>query len=96
MIIPATRKIENTHVLNDVQDAAEKNKIRIKDCIDSYGNFVWALARKFTDSAEDAEKATREIFTDIWQYGECADDIQSLEDKIISRIAIRRLIKHSR
>jgi DNA-directed RNA polymerase specialized sigma24 family protein len=62
--------------------------------MDTYGNFIWALARKFTASDEEAEAATREIFIDIWQYAERRGKTQSAENTLISLIARRRLIKY--
>jgi len=52
------------------------------------------LAGKFTESREEAEAATQEIFIDIWRYSERPDKIQSAEKKLIAVIALRRLIKH--
>lgn len=41
----------------------------------------------------EAARATEEIFFDIWQYCEYAGDNQSLEEKLIALIALRRLVK---
>ncbi len=67
----------------------------VKECIDAYGNFIWALATKLTASREEAEAATEEIFIDIWRYCEHARSTQSIEEKMIAMIALRRLIKPS-
>ncbi len=79
-----------------LQRVAARDQTVIKDCIDNYGNFIWALARKFTNSTEEAEAATQEIFTDIWRYAERARNTQSIEKKLTAMIALRRLIKPSR
>lgn len=89
----ATRPIQNMETLTILRRIAEKDKAAIKDCIDTYGNFIWALARKLTASNEEAETATEEIFIDIWRYSERARNIQSIEKKMIAMIAMRRLIK---
>jgi len=68
-------------------------KLPFKDCIDTYGNFIWALASKLTASREEAEAATEEIFIDIWRYCKSARNTQSIEKKLIALIALRRLNK---
>ncbi len=90
----ATRKIQKTNSSNILQRIVEKDKTAVADCLDVYGNFIWALARKFTASREEAEAAVREIFIDIWRYAERADRPQSPENLLIAQIARRRLIKH--
>lgn len=89
----ATRTIQKTETSTIPRSIAEKDKTVVKDCIDTYGNFIWALARKLTASREEA--ATEEIFIDIWQYSESVRNTQSIEKKLIAMIALRRLIKPS-
>ncbi len=93
MTVLATRTIQKKKSLTILQRVAERDKTAVKDCIDTYGNFIWALARKFTASPEEAEAATQEIFIDIWRYSERTDKTQSVEEKLIAIIALRRLIK---
>jgi len=92
----ATRTIQKTKTLTILQWVVEKDKAAVKDCIDTYGNLIWALARKFTASTEEAEVATQEIFIDIWRYSERTNQIQNVEEKLIAMIALRRLIKHEK
>ncbi len=90
----ATRTIQKTETSEILRRIAEKDKTAVKDCIDAYGSFIWALARKFTRSREEAETATEEISTDIWRYcGRELADTRSIEKKLIAMIALRRLIK---
>ena len=89
----ATQTIQKRQALTILQRVAKRDKTAVKDCIDTYGNFIWALAKKFTASTEEAEAATQEIFLDIWRYCERTDKTQSVEEKLIARIALRRLIK---
>jgi len=89
----ATRTIQKTETSTILRRIAEKDKTAVKDCLDTYGNLIWALARKFTASTEEAEAATEEIFIDIWRYCERARNTQSIEKKLIAMIALRRLIK---
>jgi DNA-directed RNA polymerase specialized sigma24 family protein len=90
----ATRTIQNTKPLTILQRIGNKDQTAIKDCIDTYGNFIWALARKFTASTEEAEAAALEIFTDIWRYSKRADESQSAESVLIALIARQRLIRY--
>ena len=89
----ATGTIHKKQTLTIMQRVAEKDETAVKDCIDTYGNFIWALAKKFTASTEEAEAAAREIFIDIWQYSERTGSTQPDEEKLIAMIALRRLIK---
>ncbi len=90
----ATETIKKTKSLTILQRITNKDKTAVKDCVDAYGDFIWALARKFTASREEAEAATLEIFQDIWRYSKRVDKFQSAEDMVISQIALRRLIRH--
>jgi RNA polymerase sigma-70 factor (ECF subfamily) len=90
----AARTSQKTKTLTIFQRTAARDKTVVKDCIDIYGTFIWALAKKFTSSTEEAEAATQEIFIDIWQYSERTKKVQFVEEKLIAMIALRRLIKH--
>ena len=76
-----------------LQRIAEADKTAVKECLDEHGNLVWALAKKFTDSIEDAETATEEIFLDIWKRAALFDGAKTSEDKFIFFVACRCLIK---
>lgn len=63
----------------------------IKACPDIHRNFIWALAKKITDSTEEAEAAAQEIFADIWRYAERGEKPLSPENLLTSMIARRQL-----
>ena len=91
----ATRTIRKSKTSTILQRIAGKDKSAARDCVETYGNFIWALARKFTASTEEAEAATQEIFIDIWRYAERAEQQpQSAEIALIRQIARRRLINY--
>lgn len=90
----AVQTFKRTKPLNIFQRLAKKDDTAVKDCVDTYGSFIWALARKLTNSTEDAEVAVQEIFIDIWRFAERGDKIQSADNVLISQIARRRLIKY--
>lgn len=67
-----------------------------EECIDAYGNLIWALAKRYTATREDAEDAVQEIFTEIWQNAGRYDAEKSAEITFVSMIARRRLIDRLR
>jgi len=68
----------------------------VKECMDAYGGLVWSLARRYTNSAADAEDATQEIFLDIWKSAARYDSSMGKESTFIGTIARRRLIDRLR
>ncbi len=64
--------------------------------MDVYGGLVWSLARRFTESAADAEDATQEIFLEIWKSAARYDSSMGKESTFITTIARRRLIDRVR
>lgn len=90
----SARTIEKTNSPAIFQRIAERDKSAVADCVEIYGNFIWAMARKFTASREEAEAATLEIFKDIWQYSRRADQTETAENVLIALIARRRLMRH--
>jgi len=68
----------------------------IGECMDTYGGLVWSLARRYTESAADAEDATQEIFLEIWKSAARYDASMGKETTFIATIARRRLIDRAR
>jgi RNA polymerase sigma factor (sigma-70 family) len=68
----------------------------INDCLNQYGNLIWALAKKLTPKQEDAEDAVQEIFMEIWQNAARYDSSKASESTFITIIARRRLIDRLR
>ncbi len=93
MIASATPKIERTKTSNILGSFNETDRTAVQNCLNTYGNFVWALARKFTSSTVAAEIATEEIFIDIWRHCEIPHNTQLVEKRQIAMIAMRRLIR---
>ena len=90
----ATASVYNTKLLTILRRIESKDQTAVKDCFDTYGNFIWALVRKLTASTEEAEAAAQEIFIDIWRYAERGVEIRHAEKFVIAMIARQRLIKH--
>ncbi len=72
------------------------DKAAARECIDVYGEMIWAMAKNFTESENDAEKAAQEIFADIWKNAEIAE-LNLTDEKIwVALIAHRYLNKYSK
>ncbi len=93
MELSAYQNNPSSESLAILQRIAEADKTAVNDCIGCYGNLVWALARKYTDSSEEAEGATEEIFLDLWRYAACFDPAKFDETVFVFLVARRRLIK---
>ncbi len=89
----ATRKNVRKDSLSILQRVVQRDKTAVEDCIDNYGSLVWAVAKKFTDSSEEAEKAVLTIFNDIWRCAARYDSAKCTEEKYVLRLAIRHLIE---
>ena len=48
------------------QRVARGDSSVVTDCIDTYGSFIWTLAKRFTQCESDAEALTQEVFDRIW------------------------------
>jgi RNA polymerase sigma-70 factor (ECF subfamily) len=83
---------DSTSVL---QRVAQGDRNAIENCIDNYGNVIWSMAKKFTDSIEDAEAVTSEIFLNIWRYAARFEETDLDELLFITLIARRQLRKYS-
>ena len=67
------------------------DKSAVEDFVNAYGNVIWALAKKSTETAEDAENVVLEIFRDIWKYAARFETVECDEIKFVALIAHRRL-----
>jgi RNA polymerase sigma factor (sigma-70 family) len=75
---------------------AAGDQAAVKECMDAYGSLVWALARRMSYSASDAEDATQEIFLEIWKSAARYDAALGSEAVFVTTIARRRLIDRMR
>lgn len=71
--------------------AGDMNAVR--QCLDNYGNAIWALAKKFTGTIKEAEAATQEIFLDIWKHADRFDETKFSEEEFILLVARRYFFK---
>lgn len=82
-----------TTILHRIAQGDEK---AVSDCMNQYGNLIWLLAKKYTQTIEDAEDAVQEIFMEIWQNASKFDPSKASEITFVSLIARRRLIDRLR
>jgi RNA polymerase sigma-70 factor, ECF subfamily len=68
----------------------------VRECMTMYGGLVWSLARRFSESAADAEDAVQDIFLDLWKSAHRFDAAAGTEAAFVSTIARRRLIDRMR
>jgi len=68
----------------------------VKECMDRFGGLIWTLARRALRTAQDAEDATQEIFTEIWLSAGRYDKNRGSETVFVATIARRRLIDRLR
>lgn len=66
----------------------------VQECVNKYGNLIWALAKQMTGSASEAEKIVPEIFTDVWKSAAFYDSELAEEAVWITMIARRRLSEY--
>ena len=93
MFIDTKRDTENSPAI--LPRIARADKSAVQECVELYGNMIWALAKQFTDSAADAEKVVPEIFMDIWRNAKFCDLEISEECVWIAFIARRRLAEYA-
>jgi RNA polymerase sigma factor (sigma-70 family) len=76
--------------------AATGDPSAARECVERFGGLVWALARRHTRSAADAEDAAQEIFLDVWRSAPRFDPERSSEVAFVAMVARRRLIDLAR
>jgi len=75
---------------------ASGNATAVQACMNRFGPLVWALARRYTRSREDAEDAVQEIFMEIWRSAGRYDPARGSEAVFITVLARRKLIDRVR
>ena len=91
-IVQTKQRVSSSTVL---QRVSKGDRTAIKECIANYGDWIWSMAKKFTDSTEDAEAVTEEIFINIWRYAARCEETNFDELLFITIIARRQLRKYS-
>ena len=79
-----------------LQRVAAGDKSAVRECIDRFGGLVWALARRMSPGAAEAEDAVQEIFLDLWRSAARFDPNIASEPAFVTMVARRRLIDRRR
>lgn len=82
--------------LTILQRLARADQSAVQDCLETYGAVVWALAKKYTCSSEEAEIITEQIFLDIWHYAAHFDPDKCSEYKFVVFLVLRQRIRQTR
>ena len=82
--------------LSLLERIAAGDESAVRECMDQYGGLVWTLARRFSESAADAEDASQEIFLEIWKSAARFDPARGSESLFITTVARRRSIDRLR
>jgi RNA polymerase sigma-70 factor (ECF subfamily) len=84
---------ENKTILERI---AAGDPAAVQECIATYGNLIWSIARRFLRADADAEDAVQDIFIDLWSSASRFDARIATEVAFVSTIARRRLIDRVR
>lgn len=79
-----------------LERVAAGDQAAVKDCIRTYGDLVWSLARRFLRNDADAEDAVQDIFIDLWGSSGRFNRSVASEVAFVATIARRRLIDRLR
>lgn len=79
-----------------LQRIAAGDQIAVQECIDTYGNLIWSLARRYLRNSANAEDAVQDVFIDIWGSAARFDPGIASEVAFVSTIARRRFIDRLR
>lgn len=77
-----------------LQRIAASDKTAVNECLKNYGNFVWALAKKYCENSVEAETLVQETFLDIWENAEHFDAEKSVEKTFITTLLLKRVFKN--
>lgn len=79
-----------------LQRVAAGDASAINECVDTYGDLIWSLARRFLRSQEDAEDVVQEVYIDLWSHAGRFDPSKGSETTFVATIARRRMIDRLR
>jgi RNA polymerase sigma factor (sigma-70 family) len=68
----------------------------VQECIRTYGDLIWSLARRFLRNHADAEDIVQEVFIELWNNAARYDRNVASEVAFVSTIARRRMIDRLR
>lgn len=78
-----------------LQRIAESDQTAVNECLESYGNYIWSMAKKCCEDQVKTEELVQEIFLDIWKNAEKFDAAISDEKTFIAGLFFRRTLKRT-
>jgi DNA-directed RNA polymerase specialized sigma24 family protein len=78
-----------------LERVTQNDRTAVRDCLDRYGNLVWAISKRFTTSDREAERLCFEIFRDIWKYSHRFGP-SGLDEFVFIALVARRRIRDKR
>lgn len=94
LAIPDRAPVSNEKSI--LERIAAGDQAAVQECIDTYGNLIWSLARRYLRNNANAEDAVQDIFIDIWSSAARFDHTIASEVAFVSTIARRRFIDRIR
>lgn len=91
--VPKYKKQPITKPKTILQRIAESDQTAINECLENYGNYIWAMAKKCCSEQVETEELVQKIFLDIWKNAEKFDAEISDEKTFIARLFLRRTLK---
>jgi len=79
-----------------LQRIAAGDQQAVSECIDTYSDLIWSLARRFLRSQQDAEDVVQDIFIELWSSADRFDPAKAGETTFVAMIARRRIIDRIR
>lgn len=68
----------------------------VKACLTRYGNFVYAIVRRFVRDEGDIEDACQDVFVALWKSAASYDPARGDEATFVAMIARRRVVDRRR
>lgn len=79
-----------------LQRIAAGDQRAVNECVDTYSDLIWSLARRFLRSQQDAEDVVQDIFIELWSTADRFDPAKAGETTFVAMIARRRIIDRLR
>ena len=72
------------------------DELAVRECLQRYGNLVYAIARRFLRNADDVDDACQDIFVALWRSAAMFDPARGTEAVFVTFVARRRLLDRLR
>lgn len=90
---PAERVVTEKRNVPSLYDRlSDQDSRAFSDSIKRNAELVWHLSQQYTQSPEEAGRATAEIFNEIWKYAASKRASELNESETVSYIAYRYLL----